>query len=307
MNFNYTNIEDIIKYEKELILNNNLYLLECLYTDINIITNSIKKTLKITNNNTFEDNIILLDKILYLKPNLDKITLDMANGCIYKLSNNNEIYKYINNTITIDKTQRINKWMNNNILHKTNGPAYVEKYINGIIKKEEWYIEGKLHCKNGPAYIERYIDGTIKKQEWYTNNIIGSDEGPAIIEYYNDGMIKIIQWYINGVLHRLNKPAYIERYNDGLCKHIQWYKDGFIHRDNEPAIIIYNNNYYIKEWYINNQHYREDGPVIEEWWYNDRIKKRWYNKNNYEEYDTNGILICKCNNDNGNIIIDVKI
>ena len=141
-----------------------------------MICNSIKKILNIINtNNIFEDNIKLLEKILYLKPDLDKITLDMAKGCIYisnyNSNSNEEYYKYKNSLV------------------------YIEYYNNGIIKTEKWLTDNKLHRNNEPAYIERYMDGIIKKQEWYNINKLYNLKDPTKIEYYNSGMIKIIEWY----------------------------------------------------------------------------------------------------------------
>ena len=61
----------------------------------------------------------------------------------------------------------------------------------------------------------------------------------------------------------------VKVYNDGVK---EWYLNGERHREDGPAVDFANG---YKTWWINGQRHREDGPAIE---YANGIKK-WYLKN----------------------------
>ncbi len=52
-------------------------------------------------------------------------------------------------------------------LHRTDGPAVIEYYENGKVKKELYYFEGKIHRTDGPAVIEYDLEGNIKRKMFY--------------------------------------------------------------------------------------------------------------------------------------------
>jgi hypothetical protein len=83
-------------------------------------------------------------------------------------------------------------------------PCLVETNLDGRIVREEWCVNGVLHREDGPAYINRmqyvndYGDETIIMEEiWYIDGQIHRDDGPAVIVRRGDDIIEE-DWYING-------------------------------------------------------------------------------------------------------------
>ena len=76
-------------------------------------------------------------------------------------------------------------WMENNQLHRTDGPAIL--YADG---GEEWYQNDELHNPNGPAVI--FPGGSDEnfqpKKEWWIHNERHRTDGPAVIHF--DGSIE---------------------------------------------------------------------------------------------------------------------
>jgi len=136
-------------------------------------------------------------------------------------------------TINADGKQ---EWYNDNgILHRDDGPAYIES--DGT---EQWWIHGHRHREDGPAVV--WSNGT---KEWWVNHKRHRVDGPARI--YADGTKA---WYQNGLLHRLDGPATI--YSHGVQ---EWYRHGKRHRVDGPARI---NKNYRNEWYVNGKQLNND-------------------------------------------------
>lgn len=74
--------------------------------------------------------------------------------------------------------------------HRTDGPAWVEYYENGKVKREEYFYDDVLHREDGPAFIEYFENGS-KKTEVYCIN--GMKVGT--VEYYEDGSGRVKRRY----------------------------------------------------------------------------------------------------------------
>ena len=74
----------------------------------------------------------------------------------------------------------------------------------GIIETDDYWDNDKyvLHREDGPAFIEYYYSGSIFWEEWYINGVKHREDGPAFIEYNNDGSIFCEIWYWCGMQHR---------------------------------------------------------------------------------------------------------
>jgi hypothetical protein len=76
-----------------------------------------------------------------------------------------------------------------NRLHRIDGPAYEEKYVNDVKKLEIYYIDGDLHRENGPAYQEFFENGKIKKVFFCNNGHLYRTKGPTYQEYNEFGVL----------------------------------------------------------------------------------------------------------------------
>lgn len=137
------------------------------------------------------------------------------------------------------------------MLHRSDGPAYIEKNDNGEILCEAYYILGQLHRVDGPAEIKYNLSNKDNKYiycKWMQNNEIHRENGPAI-EHCTGSK----EYWIKGKLHRSDGPA-ITNSNNTIH---QWYYNGFRHRDNGPAIENINDSN-DNEYYFNNIKYKKD-------------------------------------------------
>jgi hypothetical protein len=89
------------------------------------------------------------------------------------------------------------KWLLNNLLHRTDGPA-----IDCKSGKTEWWLNGLRHRANAPA-----MEWPSGKQEWWFNGELHRENGPAIS--YEDGST---EWWLNG-----------KQYNEDLYRTIQFF------------------------------------------------------------------------------------
>jgi len=107
-----------------------------------------------------------------------------------------------------------------------------------------------LHREDGPAFIDYNTDRSIAYEYWYINGVKHREDGPAVIHYNDDGSIQYEVWYINGVKHREDGPAYIDYYKDGSIYLEEWYWCGLRHRhDYTKAACIYADNTCLYYWY----------------------------------------------------------
>jgi hypothetical protein len=71
-------------------------------------------------------------------------------------SNGYKEYRLENNGYKVISKQK-EVWFNkDNNLHREDGPAYIEYYVNGKIYIEAYYINGIFHNQNGTGFIKYY-------------------------------------------------------------------------------------------------------------------------------------------------------
>ena len=87
----------------------------------------------------------------------------------------------------------------NNEKHRNSltGPAYIEYYESGKIRRERYYKNDKLHRLDVPAVIRYCENGNIDYKEYYENDKLHRLDGPALIKYYENGNINYKQYYEN--------------------------------------------------------------------------------------------------------------
>jgi hypothetical protein len=66
-------------------------------------------------------------------------------------------------------------------LHRTEGPAYIEFFYDGQIRKKFWYNDGRIHREGGPAGIKYHKNGRIHELLWCNRDIYHNEDGPARI------------------------------------------------------------------------------------------------------------------------------
>ena len=57
-------------------------------------------------------------------------------------------------------------WYYKDVSHREGAPAIIEYLPNGSLQQEEWRFHGKKHRTEGPAVIS-YADGIVTKEEWW--------------------------------------------------------------------------------------------------------------------------------------------
>jgi antitoxin component YwqK of YwqJK toxin-antitoxin module len=91
------------------------------------------------------------------------------------------------------------EWLDkDNKRHREDGPAKINYYENGNIKREGYYLNGKRYREDGPSIMEYYENGNIKEKGYHINDKLHREDGPARIEYYLNGNIQDEQYYLNG-------------------------------------------------------------------------------------------------------------
>ena len=197
-------------------------------------------------------------------------------------------------------------------LHREDGPAKIEYYINGKIEREEYYKEGVLHREDGPAKIEYWKNGNKSLEVYYIDGKQYREDGPVQTCYYEmlsdykhgerylirDFKGEIIDdifiaYYSNGNVeyeshskgihhHRENGPASTHYYENGNKKYDEYLIEGKLHREDGPARIWYreDGSKEFEEYFKNGERHRIDGPTI----------TRYYENGNklYEVYYING-------------------
>jgi hypothetical protein len=66
---------------------------------------------------------------------------------------------------------------------------------------QKFYIDGNLlHCEDGPAYSSFAPDGKIIETGWFLNGVHHRDDGPQFALYDKYGNIFYAEYWKNGVL-----------------------------------------------------------------------------------------------------------
>lgn len=94
------------------------------------------------------------------------------------------------------------------------GPALIQRCSQtGAAWLEEYRVNGMLHRTDGPASIERNMDGTLFRVQYFQNGKLHRDptEGPADVMYGQSGAVFHEQYMLRGRHHRdpKNGPAEI--------------------------------------------------------------------------------------------------
>jgi len=77
-------------------------------------------------------------------------------------------------------------------------PTVVERYSDGSVRSEDWYVDGKLHRTDGPAVVEYRPDGTVRAEVWFVDDKPHRIDGPARVWYHPDGTVRSEEWYVDG-------------------------------------------------------------------------------------------------------------
>ena len=188
----------------------------------------------------------------------------------------------------------------NDRLHRVDGPAF-DRRSDG---HKQWFVNGKLHRLDGPA-----VEHPGGSKEWWVHGKHHRIDGPAV-DINNVNVEK--EWYVNGkqmseeqfnqwrARHNPIKESRIENlkqlasmeipyrvYGDGTEVYKtkegfryenpngskEWYVNGELHRIDGPAIEVANGDRF---WYVNGERHRTDGPAVEQadgrkaWFVNDK-------------------------------------
>lgn len=161
------------------------------------------------------------------------------------------------------------------ILHNEYGPADIQYYRNGNLRKEAWYIYGKLNNFFNASIIEYYSNGKVKARRWRSygvpscipqkkNNSPKVTYTPSDIEYLDHdgtGEIHLEFTWLDPSLNPYNNeydmpyPTII-RYNKfGKMSYVLFMVDNKKSNIFGPAEIEYDNDLKIKKqhFYINDK------------------------------------------------------
>ena len=191
-----------------------------------------------------------------------KLTRTLRNGDPYSFDDKPAIIIY-----NKDGSIHSKFWFNGICIHRDNDlPAYVE-YLNGIIVREDWFINGLLCRKNRaePFTIlynanERKMDikhSGIADKTWnyYENgvrvkSVIEEHTGQKVYIYYDGNFVTKYKFKNSkgkldsnriqyNVLETGYEPAYISFHKNAGVKKEKYYNDGKLHNNGSPAYIIY--------------------------------------------------------------------
>jgi len=127
----------------------------------------------------------------------------------YSKRNINEanVIGYYDNGSIFSRQWETRNGIQNGVIYRENGPAYMEYYDNGNILRHQYTDKkGLTVCS-----IEWYNNGNIRTQEWHKNGKLHrANDLPARIEFFENGKIKSKEWRVLGVLYREKGSAYIE-------------------------------------------------------------------------------------------------
>ena len=77
----------------------------------------------------------------------------------------------------------------------------VDKYLNGNIAHEIYYLNGNRHRENAPADIFYYENGLPHMEFYHLNGEYHREDGPAYILYNKNGEIENEVYWLNEVIY----------------------------------------------------------------------------------------------------------
>jgi len=119
-----------------------------------------------------------------------------------------------------------------------------EYYHSGKLYCMRWYENNIHHRSDGPAAIYYNHNGDISSRVWVNNDCIHKDNGPAIIRYDKRGNIDTEQWCLEGQHHRIDGPAIINYYLSGKTQYTYYLDDEtcsfriWCHRTNNDELFM---------------------------------------------------------------------
>lgn len=89
-------------------------------------------------------------------------------------------------------------------------------------KQSEIYLNqsNKVHREDGPATVEYYVDGSICTETYNQDDRLHRLDGPAWISYSETGKIYYKYYYFNGAM----KPSYVDEDDWKYYANLQIYK-----------------------------------------------------------------------------------
>jgi hypothetical protein len=88
------------------------------------------------------------------------------------------------------------------LLHRDpeEGPAFIERYLDGSLSYVKYVWHGLLHRDGGPARLSYGTDGFIVNEEWCRFNLVHRDprDGPAIQTWLREGEAEFISYSLYG-------------------------------------------------------------------------------------------------------------
>ena len=107
-------------------------------------------------------------------------------------------------------------------------------------QREQWLVEDRLHRTDGPAWVERNAAGVVVHEEWWVEGRRHRMDGPAVMEYNDAGVVTGEGWWVKGRMHRTDGPAAVVRNDAGVVVHEAWLVKGRHHRTDGPAVVVRN-------------------------------------------------------------------
>ena len=110
------------------------------------------------------------------------------------------------NWLTVEKNNNFERhYYTRKLQHNKKTPREFFFKIDGTIAKE-YYLNGDLHRKDGPAVINYYINNNVIVSEIYIQyGNFHRKDGPAFVFYNNDGNIFNKNYFFNGKEYKPEK------------------------------------------------------------------------------------------------------
>ena len=74
-----------------------------------------------------------------------------------------------------------------------------QRYDDGRLYEEKYYLNGELHNPNGPAYRSWHANGRLWSEEYYLNGNPHNPNGPAYRSWYENGRLSYELYYLDGI------------------------------------------------------------------------------------------------------------
>lgn len=122
--------------------------------------------------------------------------------------------------------ERLAEWLrlSDSKLDCVDGPAFIDRDLDGPCNHVAWYRQGQRHREDGPALVIIY-GGQITHEEWYRQGQLDREDGGPALVNLRTGHSCRKEWHRQGKLHRADGPAVLETWPDGT-RYEAWYTKG---------------------------------------------------------------------------------